>query len=56
MRAEPELARETLHSLNSPTHKFFKKDYCLCSDHFPTFLACGGHKGGMKSFKFENSG
>jgi hypothetical protein len=34
--------------------KFFKRDHCLCSDHFPIVLACGGNKGGKKSFKFEN--
>jgi hypothetical protein len=26
----------------------------LCSDNFPIVLACGGHKEGRKSFKFEN--
>ena len=35
--------------------KFFKRDYfAFCSDHFPIVLDCGGHKGGRKSFKFEN--
>ena len=31
-----------------------KRLLCLCSDHFPIVLACGGNKGGRKSFKFEN--
>jgi hypothetical protein len=31
-----------------------KRLLCLCSDHFPIVLACGGNKGGKKSFKFEN--
>jgi hypothetical protein len=31
-----------------------KRLLCLCSDHFPIILACGGNKGGRKSFKFEN--
>jgi hypothetical protein len=26
----------------------------LCLDHFPIVLVSSGHKGGMKSFKFEN--
>ena len=33
---------------------FQKRLLCLCSDHFPIVLACGGNKGGRKSFKFEN--
>ena len=31
-----------------------KRLFCLCSDHFPIVLACGGNKGRRKSFKFEN--
>jgi hypothetical protein len=31
-----------------------KRLLCLCLDHFPIVLACGGNKGGSKSFKFEN--
>jgi hypothetical protein len=31
-----------------------KRLLCLCSDHFPIVLACGGNKGGRKYFKFEN--
>ena len=31
-----------------------KRLLCLCSNHFPIVLTCGGHKGGKKSFKFEN--
>jgi hypothetical protein len=31
-----------------------KRLLCLCSDHFPIVLACGGNKGERKSFKFEN--
>jgi hypothetical protein len=30
-----------------------KRLLCLCLDHFPIVLACGGNKGGRKSFKFE---
>jgi hypothetical protein len=33
---------------------FQKRLLCLCSDHFHIVLACGGHKRGRKSFKFEN--
>jgi exonuclease III len=31
-----------------------KRLLCLCSDHFPIILACGGRLGGKISFKFEN--
>ena len=32
---------------------FQKRLLCLCSDHFPIILACGGRVGG-RTFKFEN--
>jgi hypothetical protein len=31
-----------------------KRLLCLCSDHFPILLDCGGRRGGRISFKFEN--
>lgn len=33
---------------------FQKRMHRLCSDHFPILLDCGGIKGGVRSFKFEN--
>jgi hypothetical protein len=33
---------------------FQKRMHRLCSDHFPILLDCGGLKGGVRPFKFEN--
>jgi hypothetical protein len=33
---------------------FQKRLHRLCSDHFPILLDCGGIKGGVRPFKFEN--
>lgn len=31
-----------------------KRMPCVCSDHFPILIDCGGIRGGRRSFKFEN--